>query len=87
MPAPLRLASHSPAPTPLDHPAAVAAVLSAQVVVDETHRAMLVAGLGNLLPAVDAWRAAEAELELACVRERAVRFRGRGERWLEVVRG
>lgn len=83
----LRLAANSAHPSPLTHHEAVARVLSAQVQVDETHRAMLAAGPGDLLPAVDTWRAAEDELAVACLRERTVRLRAAGRRWLGVARG
>lgn len=87
----IALASSNPAPVVIGHRGALLALELAEQAATAAHREFVCCPLGDtplLLQRSAAWRAAEAAVGRAALRERAERFRARGQAWLrEVSRG
>lgn len=84
----IALAATNPAPTPLTWRRALRDLDLAHDAAAAAHRAFLDCPFGDteeLLRRSAAWRATEAEVARAALRERAERFKANGRSWLKKV--
>lgn len=83
----ISLATINPAPLESGWGTALRDLDLAQQLCIRAHLAMLDAPPGALLPAVDAWHAAEDEVARCMWREEVERKRAHGRPWLTSIRG